>query len=851
MIKNNWHCLSLKQVFLVLRSDEEGLDKKEAETRLKEFGLNKLPERKRTSGLILFLSQFRSPLIYILVIAGFVCLVLKEYIDMSVIFGAVILNTIFGFVQENKASKALLKLKQILKPKALVVRENREKQIDGRKLVPGDVIVLRPGDKVPADARLFEVNNLAINEAALTGEWLAATKHTEILKPETAAADQDNMVFMGTIVEQGQGRAMVVETGSRTQLGQIALMVKQAKEEKTPFQKKLAHFAKIIGLLITFICLLILITGLSLAHSFFEMFTTSVAVAVAAIPEGLPMAMTVILALGMQRILKKKGLVRKLVAAETLGSTNIICTDKTGTLTEGKMKVTEYDSAEALKIAVLCSEAIVENPDDNFDDWVVRGRPTDKALLLAGARAGFDKQELERKIPQIDILPFSSERKYIASLRQADDHNVLYVCGAPEVVLEMCKKKDSRQKYEEMTKRGLRVVGAAYKKIQNSKLQIPKNIKNLHFVGFIGLSDPIRQTVKKTIKICQQAGLRLIIVTGDHKLTAKAVALQLGMLVKEENILEGKDLVQMNDEQLKEKISQIKIFARVEPSHKIRIIEAWQNRGEVVAMTGDGVNDAPALKKADIGVALGSGTDVAKETSDLVILTDNFNIIVAAIEQGRVILDNIRKVITYLLSDSFTEVILIVGALSFGLPLPLLPVQILWVNFIEDGLPNFALAFEKKEKDVMQNKPTGHKMPLLTSEMKIIIFVIGLITDLILLGIFFWLWRNSHDLAYIRTIIFAALAIDSLFYVFSCRSLRQSIWHLNPFSNRYLVGAVFVGFLMLGAAIYIPLFQTLLRTVPLGLKEWLIIAGVGIINILAIELTKWQFIVREKNERRH
>ncbi len=371
-------------------------------------------------------------------------------------------------------------------------------------------------------------------------------------------------------------------------------------------------------------------------------------------------------------------------------------------------------------------------------------------------------------------------------------------------------------------------------------------ISDLVLVGFIGLKDPIRKTAKKMIKVCRQAGLQPLIVTGDHKLTATAVAKELGIAAQEKNVLTGLDLDKISDEELSKKIAKINVFARVEPAHKVRIVNALKIQGEVVAMTGDGVNDAPALKKADIGVALGSGTDVAKETSDLVILDDNFGIIVAAIEGGRVIIDNIRKVITYLLSDSFSEVVLIGGGLLLGFPLPILAVQILWINIVEDGLPDIALAFEKKEKDVMKNKPEGHKVPLLTSEMKIIIFVIGIVTDLILLGLFFWLYKSTGNIVYARTMIFAALGVDSLFYVFSCKSLRRSIWHINPFSNLYLVTAVGFGFLMIISALYIPVLQKVLRTVPLGYKDWLILISLGIIELIAIEIGKWHFLVKQK-----
>jgi len=584
---------------------------------------------------------------------------------------------------------------------------------------------------------------------------------------------------------------------------------------------------------------------------FIEMFTVAVAVAVAAIPEGLPVAMTVILALGMERILKKKGLVRKLASAETLGSTSIIATDKTATLTEGKMKVSGVigNKSLTLKAATYTSEAFVENSDAPVAEWSYRGRPTDRALLEAGIESGFDKnKEFEKN--RIAELLFNPVDKYAAALYQERGKKTLYACGAPERILDICdldkrKRRELEWKLEDLTQKGLRVVACASKEVQTGK-SIKRLTNNLKFLGFITLKDPIRKEVKAAMKICRQAGMRPIIVTGDHRLTAKAVAQELGFKIRKENIMEGIELDKLSDEEFAKRVKNIQIYARVEPRHKMRIIGAWQQRGEVVAMTGDGINDAPALKKADVGVALGSGTEVAKETSDLILLNDSFSIIVAAIEEGRAIIDNIRKVITYLLSDSFTELILIGVSIIAGAPLPVSAVQILWVNLIEDGLPSIALAFEPKEKDLMKQKPQGHDIPLLNREMKVIIFIIGLITDFILLGLFFWLWRMGHDIMYIRTMIFAGLTIDSLFYVFSCKSLRRNLWHINPFSNKFLVIAWLVGVLMLVLAVYFTPFQILLRTVSLGLNDWLIIFALGAIKLTLIEATKWYFIVRKE-----
>lgn len=870
---STWYALSIEEVVKKLKTDsQKGLSKEEVEERQKKFGKNKLPEEKPLSAFKIFLEQFKSPLIYILLIAGIITLFLKEYTDSIVIFAAVILNAVVGFVQENKASQALRELKRVLSINAIVFRNGKEEEVLADELVPGDVILLKPGEKVPADARLIEVHNLKINEAALTGEWLPATKKVDSLPKDTPLADRDNMVYMGTVVEDGKGKAIVTAIGEQTEIGKISALVKETKEEKTPYQKKLAHFSKIVGIIIGVICVGIFIEGVVTGGDVVEMFTTAVAIAVAGIPEGLPVAMTLILATGMQRIFKQKGLVRRLASAETLGSTSIICSDKTGTLTEAKMQVAEFYPKSkqieklALKIAVLSSEAFIENPNEPPEKWKIRGMSTEKALIAAAGKKGLFQSQLENSEKELNEIPFNSEYKYSASLRKvAGDDYVLYVKGAPEILLakskyikgengaeELTKEKikEIEQRQEELTSKGYRLLAVAYKNLKEAPSDLKhQDISDLTFVGVFALEDPIRKDAKEAIQACYRAGMKPIIVTGDHKLTAKAIAEKVGIKVKDENILEGKDLDKLSDKEFKKILPKIQIYARVEPKHKLKIIKAWQERGEVVAMTGDGINDSPALKQADVGVALGSGTDVAKEVADLVLLTDSFSVIVAAVEEGRAILDNIRKVITYLLSDSFTEVILVGASLFLGLPLPVSAVQILWVNLIEDGPLSLALAFEPKEKDLMKQKPGGHNVSLLTREMKSLILIIGIATDLLLLGLFFWLMKYSgYEITHIRSIVFAGLAIDSLFYIYSCRSLRQNIWHFNPFSNKFLNWALIFGVLMLLAGLYAPPLQTLLKTVSLNLFDWGLILGLGFLNVLLIEGTKWYFISRHKTE---
>jgi len=857
-----WHNLSWREALQVLNSNlKQGLSDEEVKIRQKEFGKNKLPEERPLSKLKIYLEQFHSPFVYILIAAGIVTLFLREYADTIVIWAAVAMDTTVGFIQENRTSNALKELKKVVKYEVEVLRNGNLKIINSEELVSGDIVILNPGDKIPADARIIESQDLKINEMVLTGEWFPTTKVSISLPGKVHLIDRDNMVYMGSVVEAGKGKVIVVNIGSHTEIGKIAKMVKEAPERKTPYQKKLANFSTLIGIGITFVCVLIFFEGLIKGKEFVEMFTTSVAVAVSAIPEGLPVAITIILALGMQKVLKKKGLIRKLASAETLGNTSIICTDKTGTLTKGKMKVSEIigDKSLVLKSAVLASEAFVENPDDIIEKWILRGRPTDRALLEAGIENGLLNIKKKMEEDKISEIPFNPINKFAAAFYKESEEMRLYILGAPERIFERSdltdkEKRKLEEELKKLTSKGQRVLATGYRIVEKSE-NITYEIKGLEalchdfiFTGFIALSDPIRKEVKQAMEICRKAGMRPIIVTGDHKLTAKAVAEELGFEIADENMLEGMDLDKLSDKEFEEILDKIKIYSRVEPKHKMRIINAWQDRGEVVAMTGDGINDAPALKRADIGIALGSGTVVAKESSDLILLNDSFSIIVKAVEEGRVIIDNIRKVITYLLSDSFSEVILVGASIFVGAPLPIIAVQILWVNLIEDGLPDVALAFEPKEDGIMEQKAQGHNVHLLTKEMKFIIVIIGVVTDLMLLGLFFWLWKQGFDITYIRTMVFACLSIDSIFYTFSCKSLRKNLWHINPFSNKLLLAAVVVGIIMLVGAVYVPILQTLLKTVPLGINDWLIIFSMGVIELVAIEAAKYHFIVRHQTE---
>ena len=858
-----WHNLSTTKALEKLETNKNGLTFKQVNERLKRYGENKLPEKKKFSTNKILFSQFQSPLVYILIIAAAIALSLKEFIDMGIILAAVSINAGIGFFQEYKAEQTFIHLKKLVTHAARVLRQKQydkigpeEHLITSQEVVPGDIIILEAGDVVPADARLIEVHNLETKEAILTGESIPSKKHIEILEEGAPLADRENMIYSGTIITRGKAKAVVVATGIKTELGKIASLIKTTETDKTPLQKKIAHLAKIVGLIIGGLCVVLFISGLIIGRPFFEMLLISVAVAVAGIPEGLVIAVTICLTVGMQKLLKKKALTRKLIAAETLGSITIICSDKTGTLTEGKMSVAhvlpfqKVNSQDLLKIGLLCNNVIIENPEEELEKWKISGDTTEIALAQGAIHAGLERKKLLKEYFRIDELPFESETMYMATLHQMPSKNkyTLLVKGAPEKILDLCQisliqRKKIQKEFEKLTGKGLRVLAFAQKNVCEKIEHLSnEHLNKLEFMGLIALKDPLRPEAKETIANCKLAGIRPILITGDHKLTAKTIAEEINLIKPGEKILEGCDLDRLSDEELNQVLKKTSIFARVEPKHKIRIIKALQSQGEVVAMTGDGVNDAPAIKAADVGVALGSGSEVTKSTADVVLLDDNFKTIVEAIKTGRNIFNNIKKVILYLFSDSFTEFILIGGVLLMGLPLPILAGQILWVNIIEDTLPAMALAYEKEGKEVLKQKARGHKAKILDKEMKFLIFIIGIVTDIVLLSLFAYLYSLHFDLAHIRTIIFVGLGIDTLFYVFSCKHLDKPIWKYNPFDNMFLNLSVAFGWFMFLIALYIPFFQTILRVVPLHWSDWLLVIGLGLMKLILIESGKLLFI---------
>ncbi len=892
-----WYNLPLPEIAKKLQVTPRGLDTKEAAKRLEEHGANTLPQAPPIPAVVLFLRQFKSALTYILLIAVGVSFYIGEHVDAAVIFAAVVVNVVVGFFQEYKAQNALKSLQRIVAQHVWVIRDGVEKEIDAQHVVKGDIVLLQAGNKVPADGRLFEAEKLLINESALTGESQPCEKIHKALQDELVLADQHNMVFTGTIVTEGRGRFFVTATGSNTELGKIATLVREAKESRTPLQDQIDGFSTKLGILVLILSALLFVVGLWYQYPVTEMFTTAVAVAVAAIPEGLVIAVTVILAVGMQRILKKHALVRKLVAAETLGSTDVICVDKTGTITLGVMRVTRFITAQdqidiipgdiekhqeiqkelwELKrlhqVAVYCNDAVIASgagekvsQEKELEEEVVAGSPTESALLLAAASSGFSDTPLHEPRHRLDEIPFDSDKKFMATLNTwTKKQHSIYVKGAPEKILNMAtkyqagrsvrkltpkKRKELLVLYEKTSRQGLRVLAGGYKPVPattSSFDELPDATEDIVFVGFWGIKDPIRAEAPETIAETQKAGIHTIIITGDNKHTARAIAKELGLNLQDDEMIDGSEIAGYSEAALERAVKKIRLFSRATPEDKLRIVAALQRNESVVAMTGDGVNDAPALQKADIGVALGSGTDVAKETADMVLLNNNFTTIVASVRQGRVIYDNIRKVILYLLSGSFSEMLIIMIGLLLGWPLVLLPAQILWVNLVTDTFPHLALTQEAEEPETMSEPPRKRGESVLDYERKFLIVFISLFTALSVLGIFWFVMQQTGDLDRARTVAFLTLSINTLLYVFSVRSVRHSIFEINILSNRWLLGAVFFSFLMQIAGVYVPFLQTILRTVAIGLADWILVLFVCLWIIALIEIAKHYFIAQRK-----
>jgi P-type Ca2+ transporter type 2C len=881
-----FHGASIAQVLKTLQTNKKnGLSRTEVKVRQKKYGHNALPRTgAHIKRLKIFLDQWRSPLIIILVVAGCMGAVLGEYIDATIILITAFLNTVIGFIQEHKANRALESLQSLVTFEAVVRRDGTDVVLSSSELVPGDIVMISAGSKIQADGRILQCTDLEVSEAPLTGESVPVRKKTSVMKGDVSLGDRMNMVYRGTSVVSGKGMFIVTATGVQTELGQIATLVSTTTDDLTPLQKQLKKLSKSIGIIVIFLAAFVFISGtfLSDAYSSIQLFETAVAVAVAAIPEGLVISLTVILAVGMQHIVKRKALVRKLVAAETLGSVSVICTDKTGTLTKGVMSVTDIVTANqsvniarlgrdakdkhlatprfALEIGVRANDAVLNNPDALPEQWHFFGDTTDVAVLRAGITTDLFTQRLQAD-ERVDDIPFSSNYKYMAVCADHAQGRSIFVKGAPEVLLDRAsslyirgkvvtlteeKKKELIKKNEHIAAQGSRIIAVAIKKVESGTERISdEDISGVTFVGFIVLSDPLRADVVSTISIAQKAGIRVVMITGDHIKTAQSISKKLGLPSAKKHVCDGEALEKMSDNELSRRVSSLHVFARVNPEHKIRIVRALQKNKEVVAMTGDGVNDAPAIKGADIGISVGSGTDVAKETSDMVLLDDGFTTIVAAVEEGRGIYQNIKKVVLYLLSGSFAEMVMIVGSIVAGLPVAALPAQILWVNIVEDAFPTMALAFDKGDTENMKDPPRKQSEPLLSKEVKTMIVAKSVLSNIALFGIFVYFLKTTNDITLTRTIVFVGFGIDALFYIFSIRSLRHMIWNIPLFSNKWLFAAVGFGWVMLLVAVYTPPLQLVLRTVPLAAEHWAILVLFGIFNICLIETVKALFIVKK------
>ncbi len=804
-------------------TNEAGLKYEEVLRLRQKYGENRLPAEKGTTIWTILLNQIKSPLVYIILVAAGVSLAVREFNDFAIIMAVVVIDVVLGFIQEYQAQQTYTALKGLLKPTTTVIRDGERKEVEVWELVPGDIVLLNSGEHVPADGEIMDSTKLAVDEAILTGESEPVNKN---------ANDGHNQIFMGTTTITGRGTMIVTKIGSSTELGQIATSLQEHVEEETPLQVRLKVFSKTLTYIVIGFTLAILITGILMGREFLDMLRVSIILAIAAVPEGLLIAVTVILVLGMRKILKRQGLVKKLLAVETLGSVTTICTDKTGTLTEGRMRVARVDLADearALQTMVLCN---------NLEG------PVDIALWeYAQANLSVAPQDLADSSERLAEELFTSETKYMITAVSGNSHiggRYNFLKGAPEIVLDMCQVEKSQQlkilaNVDDWAGDGLRLLGLAYRPIGELD-----DYSGYTWVGLVGMQDPIRDGVHEAVEIARRAGIKVKMITGDYRKTAEKIAHTIGLMQPEDHSLEGEDLAAMSDQELKQEVEHVAVFSRIRPQDKLRIVKALQTNGEITAMVGDGVNDAPALQRANIGVVVGTASDVAKETADLILLDSNFRTIVAAIEEGRIIFENIRKVVAYTLSNSFAEVLTIFVAMMFRWPAPLAVAQILWIHLICDGPSDIVLGFESQEAGIMDEKPKSVKEPVLAPLGLTLIGVISIgsaIAALSLFGHFF----HSHDNEILgRSLVFASFAVNSMIYIFAYRSMRLSIFRASPLiRNKPLVAAVIAGLLMVVIAFAVPQLRTLLGIVPLTLQQWSWIAAIAFGMLTAVELGKW------------
>ena len=859
-----WSTLDVKNVQRKLKTSiNVGLTEEEAENRKKQYGENKLDEGKKESLFIKFIKQFNDFMIITLLIASGISASISyiqktnDYIDSIIIVAIVVLNATVGVIQESKAEKSIEALNKLTAPKAKVKRDNILKTIDSKELVPGDIIVIETGDYIPADCRLINSYNLKVEESALTGENLPVLKKADCIVSEKAAVgDMQNLVFATTMVVNGHAEAIVTETGMNTKVGKIAGMIIKDEAPETPLQKRLGDVGKKLGIVALLICVLIFFIGLIKKIPVMEIFITSVGLAVAAIPEGLPAVVTIMLSIGVTKMAKKNSIIRKLPAVETLGSSNVICSDKTGTLTQNKMKVMEiigldqnpFRKKEILEMACMCTDCNI-----NYSTKEVDGEATEKSIVEAALDVGIDKNELYSKMQRVNDIPFDSDRKMMSTIHQVGNKYRVITKGAPEILIKKCNRylENTREEHlnsenirkinkinEQMADKALRVIAVGYKDLDELPLDVNTSLEeNLTFCGLIGMIDPPREGVKEAINICKHAGIKTVMITGDHILTAKAIAKDLGILRVGDLAITGQQLDEIPNEDFEKNIMRYSVFARVSPEHKVKIVKAFRKNGNVVAMTGDGVNDAPALKNADIGIAMGkTGTDVAKNASDMILADDNFVTIVEAVKEGRHIYDNIKKAVHFLLATNIGEIVAIFVGLLIGLDTPLLAIQLLWINLVTDSLPAIALGLEPIDKNIMNKKPKKSSESIFAGGLWGSIFVEGMMIGILTLFAFA-IGNNKYGIEVGRTMAFFTLSALELVHSINVRS-EESIFRIGIFSNIYLVGAFIIGIMLQFLVISIPSLAKIFESVPLNLTQWIYVAVISILPLILIELQK-------------
>lgn len=878
-----WHQKELKEILEELRTTPQGLSMEEARRRLDEYGPNELKEKKKKTPFIIFLDQFRDFMILVLIAAAVVSGIIGEPSDTIAIIVIVMLNAVIGFVQEYRAEKAMAALKKMASPLATVIRDGQATNIPSAELVPGDIVLLEAGNVVPADLRLIEAIQLKIEEAALTGESVPVEKGINPLKEEhLSLGDRKNMAYKGTIVTYGRGRGVVVATGMNTELGRIATMLQEEEEVKTPLQKRLQAFGKRLSIAVLAICAIVFLVGLIRGEEVLRMLLTAISLAVAAIPEALPAVVTISLALGARKMVKQNALIRRLPAVETLGSVTYICSDKTGTLTLNRMTVEEiYVDGNVIKIQPsalslqssafsLLMTALSLSNDARIDaNGNIIGDPTEIALFNVAKEMGFTKSEMESLYPRIAEIPFDSERKCMTTIHKAEaitsmfpglsSAYISFTKGAIEVLVERSdniltsegikslNKEELLRISERMAAEGLRVLGIAMRPLDSIPEDItPENVeRGLTILGLVGMMDPPREEVKEAVKLCKSAGIKPVMITGDHPLTAKVIAKRIGIINahEDEEVITGKELDALSLEEFEKRVEHIRVYARVAPEQKLKIVKALQDRGQFVAMTGDGVNDAPALKRADIGIAMGiTGTDVAKESAHMILLDDNFATIVKAVKEGRRIFDNIRKFIKYTMTSNSGEIWTIFLAPFLGLPIPLLPIHILWINLVTDGLPGLALAAEPAEKDVMQRPPRHPQESIFAHGLGAHIIWVGLLMGFV--SIFTQAWSIKTGHAHWQTMVFTVLCLSQMGHVLAIRSEKESLFTQGLMTNKPLVGAFLLTFVLQMATIYVPFLNPVFKTEPLTLTELLITLCLSSVVFIAVETEK--FFKRKK-----